>query len=363
MRSLLRLWTVLFFAVFVTEMRSEVTFREIKWHPACDDRTLEFSTTGRTGKLTHRFRLGPTSTLFFKHDDQRVAYWIGYPLKWQLSEEHYFFDQQSLFLKKILGTPQLKNVEVSLVYRLNPSNNSYVFCLRIDGVLLSVCRDGRVTSVATPGLDPAVVGAAAQFGAGWATQLLLQNAKTLDDRWSDACRGLETGSNETDVYALRYDGTKDRVSCSILSPVQWRHEIFVEGYNVSVEENYGRYGKVFATIGTVNPGPGTSFSCSITSPNGMVAIQTFVRSLLAPTTPKVTVRASTLAIPGSATRSGEETTTVGEEGARRNGSSAARAGVISGVLLFVLAVCASVALIVLRNRLPSFANGFRRVTA
>lgn len=360
-RSLL---PVLLSAAFVAGLRSEVIFREIRWHSPCDDRSLEFSTMGSTGKVMHKFRLGPTSTLFVKYDDQVVAYWVGYPLKWDLREEHFFFDQQSLFLKKILGTPRLKDVQVSLVYRLDPSTVSYVFHLRVNGFLLSVCRDGTVTPVAAPELDPAIVGAATQFGAGWATELLIQYAKTLDARWNDACRGLETGSNETDVYALRYDSGEDKVVCSIMSPVQWRHEIVFEGRDVSVEENYGRYGKIFATIGTADAGPHVRFSCNITSPNGMVAIQTLDRVFLPPTTPRVTTRASTRTLSASVTRNEEEkeeATTGGEEGSRENRSSAGRAGVISGVVLVVLAGCAAVALIAFRKKLPSFGSGFRRV--
>lgn len=356
---------LLVFAALVTESRATVVFKEIKWHPPCTDRTLEFSTTGKSGTVMHRFRLGPTLTLFVKYNDLRVAYWSGHTLKWDLYEEHVFFDQQSILLKEMLAKPALKRVEISLVYTFDPSVKTSVFYLYIDGVLVSICRDGAVTYISASELDPAIISAAKDFVQGSAVGLLKEKATVLDSRWNDVCQGLESGKNETDVYALTYDPVKETVACSIASRVQWRHEVsFEENVSVTVEKSYNLHRRLFMTVGRASPGPHTYFSCNITSPNGMVAIQelqlTLLQSTRRPTTPRVELSsAPTRATSNYVTGIGE--TTIDDDGSHGSRSSASRAGAISGAILAVFAICASVGLIAFRKKILSVGARFRKV--
>lgn len=292
---------ILLFAVSAADSVGNVTFEwRSRTHP-CADRNLEFSTVRRKDTVRHEFRLGSTSVLFTKSPESGVRWNARRSLTPDVSEEVFFFTMQEGWSRRISTIPGLGDATVFLRYVFNTKLKRCSFFLYLDGRPFSVYTEGVLSTIGKwdKKTKEALVGTYAK-GLG-IDKGLKENANKLDARWNEVCHFLSaTEDNATDVYRLSYLSSSRTFMCSMSSRTPWRHEIFFGRIPANDTRTvYLAQTGLHTTLGTAVLGNETRAVCTITFPNGRIALQ------------EASVTTTTLAPPKTVSVSPKTTTGIG----------------------------------------------------
>lgn len=265
----------------------------------CEDRVIVFTTLAKSASdFEHRFRLNSTDTLFVAHGRSGNPIWEGLTQQVQVTVELFFLRQQASVLVttlgKFLGPGSLV---VKLHYEYNVTSMKYLFSFFVNGEMVSSYRDGKVDYYDPfKKLRQEVANVVKRYVTGINVGYLKRFLKQLQDKWHGYCRAVTKIGNITEgEYALRYDLTKEEVSCSVRSRFPWRHLVFFNSTVASrISRSYDSSTQTHLTVGSEKVSPGTFTLCNITFPDGTVALQSEITrttpTSVTVTTPKTTAR-------------------------------------------------------------------------
>lgn len=343
---------------------SAVVFERREIRHSCDDKTIEFTISAVKSELAYSFRLGSTNTLLTVKviaDDYCSKTWYG---RYGEDDENvgpicdFFVNQRNFIEYEIRSVPALERIDVTLVYLFDTVTKGHVFRMYLRGLLYSISySNGRTLRAINSGLSREVREAAKDFSKGYMFELLKDKAEVFRRIWSAFCATVEKKhKNQTDTYTMWYNRNAGMVYCSIQSDAPWWHNVTIRPLRPTTHRQY--IGNRFMTFANAPVGNLTEFTCAISSPNGMVAIQNLSLSaygIASRTTPDP--RWGSASPSGPATESGPVTTFGGSDTITASGSAMTVAGV---VIAIVLVICLVVCLFVFRDRLSMFSSGFRR---
>lgn len=360
------------FAVLTAISATNVTFEwRYRAHP-CTNYNLEFATVRQKVAVRHEFKLGSTSTLFTKSPLTEVRWNAQKALATDISGELFFFTMQEGLSRRVAKTPGLEDATVFLLYVFNTKLNRCSFFLYLNGRLFSVFTEGALSIIGKwekkliEELQVLVEG----FGV---EQELKNNVKKLHTKWNEVCHYLlATENNATDTYRVSYIPSSNKFMCSMSSQTPWRHEIlFGQVPANDTQTFYTAQNGLHTTIGTKVRGHETRAVCTITFPNGMIALQEVSVVTTTPAPPKITTTSetrtpTTLANePSESVRPSEgagdrETITPGISEASASDADSTAAVVV--VILVSISVVA-VGLFALRRRVLASGSKFMRISA
>lgn len=341
--------------------RGDVTFERRYAVDPCDDRVLVFTTVGtNVSEIEHAFRLNCTDTLFVSRNEDPVPSWNGAKGVPSLSTEISFFRRQAEVIATAFRGFLERATRVELSYEFNAATGGYYCYFFLDEHLVSSCKSGM------PYYHPALrrfekyrhtVSRVRAYGRGVGLDLLKAEAATLGDKWRNFCemlRALE--NNATDEYELRYDERIGGLVCSIRSATPWYRRIFF-GRTSATEVRRDRDPKTgrYSTVGLKAHDPSIGVACTIVSPDGTIALQTFEPPQRTET-PVSTVALSIISTLSTPSIEKGRTTTVGPSDPGDGTTS-----VSISLALIVVLVLSGIGLFVSRDRLEGWRSGFRRL--
>lgn len=351
---------VLLSSAIVTGRCRGVTFVQKKTLDPCEDKILRFATLadGASKKISHAFRMRCTDILFTVSNTNNVANWRESTTNgMDLSLEFSFFRRQAETISSGFGALLQRSVTVEPMYEFDSATGDYIFQLFIDTNLACMYAGGKVNYY--PGyynLDAATKEQIEKHSKGIGVDVLKGDTKTLALKWRNFCSLLRAvENNATDEYSLRYDGERGGLECSVRSKTPWRHLVlFGQSPASKISRSRDAETGVYTTAGfRVHDRRGTSV-CNITSPNGMIALQTFEAQI--PTTPLPTVETTVL----FSTLSVEKDESPDDSFDPRIGTVAIA---VPLVLVVVFILGGGLGLFVFRDRVGRFVAGFRRASA
>lgn len=348
---------VLSSAAIVAVARRGVTFVQKAAVDPCEDKVLVFATLGSVGsQVRHAFRMRGTDVLFTLHDTSRVPFWSA-TKGLDLSLEISFFHRQMEMVSGI-GALLGRSKPVHPVYEFDSASGVYMFQLYLADRLACMYAGDRVTYY--PGYHDLVASVKTEvdrYNRGVGVDLLQAEAKTLGLRWRNFCTFLQAlENNATDEYTLRYDREQGNLECFVQSKTPWRHLVLF-GQTPATRTSRYRNERIerYVTVGYRRHDRRRSAVCNITSPNGMIALQTFEAEV--PTTTTALRTSETTAFFSTPAPDKEETS----DDSSASGTGAATIAV-PFVLVFATVLGGGVGLFVFRERVARFATGFCRTS-
>lgn len=349
---------VLFASGFAAASSRGVTFVLKKAVDPCEDKVFLFRTfaDGLT-KIGHSFRMRWTDTLFTSSNMNSVPNWRQSATNgMDLSSELSFFHRQTEMLSSSFGDLLRRSVAVEPSYEFDSVSGRYIFQLFIGNSLVSMYAGDKVNYY--PGydrLETSVKSQVEKHNRGVGLDILQGDANSLGLKWRNICALLQTmENNATDEYSLDYDEKQSRLECSVRSKTPWRHLVLF-GQAPATETKRSRDGETgeYTTSGFRVHDRRKTAVCNITSPNGMIALQTF-EAKIPTTTPQAfetTVFFSTPSV--------EKDETTDDSFAPRTGTTTI---VVPIVLVVAVILGGGLGVFVFRDRIERFVAGFRRVS-
>lgn len=330
---------------------AEVVFEHRESRRPCDETTIELTAAVVSAKKEFTFRLWSTNTVLALEvidDDHCRPTWYSRLNVDEIQPICDFFVNQKHFLEdEILAFEVLQKLNLTLVYRFDTETKGYDFRFYINGLLFSTYSNGVVRRIRNSGLSTQVCDTAKEFSRGKAIAVLETKAKELKQRWQQFCKKWERQKNDTDAYKMWHNPDTRLVYCSIQSGLPWWHNI---SFHRLPSRTYRTYtDNRFLSYATTPAANRSAFTCTVTSPNGMVGIQNFTLGPRPTPGPPRTVRAPDPTTPFDA-RSVSMTEGSAEMSAV---DSSAVAGV---VIVIVVIVCVGVFLFVFRERLRALSR-------
>lgn len=347
-----RVAIVLWWTVTVVDAREGVTFERKYTADPCRDKILVFVTLWSTAaQFDHAFRLRCTNALFALRGTSQAPLWNA-AKGLELSIEISFFHRQVEMITEGFRPLLERSVPVEPVYEFDPVTGGYVFQLYIDGQLACLCASGKVDYY--PGyhsLDEAMKKQVDRYNRGVGLDALKASAKTLELKWQNFCFFVQAvENNATDRYLLFYDEGKGGLVCSVRSKSPWRHLVlFGQIPSSKMSRSYDEETGEYLTVGFQRHDGRARAVCNITSPNGMIALQTFEMQIPTTTLPPV-----------------ETTVLFSTPSVDDDGSFDSRVGVATVVVPVVLVVVAilgiGLGLFVFRDRVERVVARFQRAS-
>lgn len=331
---------------------SSVVFEHRESRRPCNDTTVEFTVSSTATETVNRFRLGSTNTLLeakvIDDDHCRMTWYSRLKVdKTQLVCD-FFVNQKHFIEDEIRAYSVLQGLELTLVYLFDLETRKSVFRFYIKGLIYSISANGVTKRFQNPGLSEQIRDTAKQFAQGKVTDIVKEKAKELKNEWYPFCVKWEKQKNNTDKYTIWYNSEAKMVYCSIQSDLPWWHN--VSFYNASSKTHRSYTGNLFMTFANTHVGDRSDFTCTITSPNGMVGIQNLTLGSRPTPGPVRTIRAfdPTTPLEASSVPMTENSSEV---------SAVDSSAVAAVVVVIVILVCAAVILYVFRDRLRMLSMG------
>lgn len=271
--------------VAVAASSGTVVFERRGSRRPCDDKSVELTITAAVGSETrYAFRLRSTDTIFSVRLSNTLLHFElttkmfcaverrGWYIENDIGAVCMFFLEHQEMLEDLRESPALRNVNLTLIYAFDPKTNGYTFRLYVQGRLARVCTDGVTEYETDPELSREILDAAKSFNPMRLIVILKSRRQEMIDKWGLVCTKIENLNNESDAYRIWYAPDTRTVYCSLESRVPWRRNISVYGLRSEIRRTYGQ--DRFLTLASAPVGgSGTSFMCTIASPDGTVAIQ------------------------------------------------------------------------------------------
>lgn len=340
----------------VAESVGNVRFERRYTADPCLDRTLILTTMARgRGDFKHEFRLNCTDTLF-------SVRWLNHTLVWEapsavldVSDEISFFRQQTATITAYLQDILEVSGILDLYYRFDTETRDLLIYLYFNSRWVSTYRDGKVQFGDLSKLKRDVAEFIKTYASGIGTDVLKENAAKLENKWHGLCTSVKEMANITSGnYSLAYDSRTSRVRCSLESRVPWFHSVFFNSTRASEIEREFSHG-TYRTVGFTRNARLTM--CTITFPDGMVAIQTGFSHGRRPTT-----RAPTATPIGTSPEVSMTSLGGSDDVGHASLSSASGTGaIVAGVLVPAVLLTGAVGLFLYRGRLRTVFPRFRRV--